>query len=296
MRILNLLEGSEKLFHFTDFDKLRFIIQSGAILCSAMELSEVYKVKRKLHINGKIFYLSLARSPYSMFIQSALSSSAHSNFILFEVDGRKLSRYGRVLPFHFFSTVSHDNDEMEDRLIGDRGRIPLDSGVFTGIRILADRSNSYLHMLVDDLSKFGIPIRLYDTRNKFLNGRGGESIEEFFNVDKDASPAELNKFYTSDDAEKFMKILLSYVKGNKITSEEADFVTQIFRTRFSNFTHLDAKRLMIKHYDVMREFFIVCRRLGMRMENLEHFVGTIERYITMDRNLDGASFVEDITK
>ena len=250
-------------------------------------------MSNKLGIDSAIyFYLSLARSLSSDF---SMGRIGRRSIVAFEVDGRKLSRYGRVLPFHFFSTVSHDNDEMEDRLIGDRGRIPLDSGVFTGIRILAERSDSYLHMLVDDLSKFGIPIRLYDNKNKFLNGRGGESIEEFFDVEKDVGDSEFNKFYTSDDAEKFLRILLSYVKGNKITSEDADFATEIFRTRFSNFTHLDAKRLMIKHYDLMREFFIICRRLGMKMENLEHFVGAIERYITMNRNLDGASFVKDMT-
>ena len=62
MKLLDLLEGSEKLFHLTKLEKLSDILVSGGLLCSTMNDVEAKRVGSRLGIEGKIFYLSMARS------------------------------------------------------------------------------------------------------------------------------------------------------------------------------------------------------------------------------------------
>ena len=59
----------------------------------------------------------------SEFISDA--SVSHTQCI-FEFSSRKLSRYGRVVPINFFNAAGAEwVDEMEDRLLSDRGVIPI---------------------------------------------------------------------------------------------------------------------------------------------------------------------------
>lgn len=117
MKLLDLLEGSDKLFHLTKLEKLSDMLVSGGLLCSTMNDVEAKRVRSRLGLEGKIFYLSMARSMRSSFIRNQLRYNNES-VVCFEIDGSKLSRYGRVLPINFFTRKREDTFEMEDRLIG----------------------------------------------------------------------------------------------------------------------------------------------------------------------------------
>lgn len=172
MRILNLLEGSEKLFHTCPIAAGISILRSGELHCSVVDNVEDEKISAKLGIGNAIyFYLSLARSLSSDF---SMGRIGRRSIVAFEVDGRKLSRYGRVLPFHFFDGYS-TTDEMEDRLLTSHPYIKLDSGVVTGVRVMCDS---------DDLLKFRnlvdwpFPILFYTRGQDFLLGRNGKTFSE----------------------------------------------------------------------------------------------------------------------
>lgn len=55
MKLLDLLEGSDKLFHLTKLEKLSDILVSGGLLCSTMNDVEAKRVSSRLGIEGKIF-------------------------------------------------------------------------------------------------------------------------------------------------------------------------------------------------------------------------------------------------
>lgn len=55
MKLINLLEGSEKLFHLTKLTNLSDMLVSGGLLCSTMNEVEDKRVRSRLGIEGKIF-------------------------------------------------------------------------------------------------------------------------------------------------------------------------------------------------------------------------------------------------
>ena len=55
MKLLDLLEGSDKLFHLTKLTNLSDMLVSGGLLCSTMKEKEDQRVRSRLGIEGKIF-------------------------------------------------------------------------------------------------------------------------------------------------------------------------------------------------------------------------------------------------
>lgn len=212
MKLLDLFEGSDKLFHLTKLTSLSDMLVSGGILCSTMNDVESKRVGGRLGIEGKIFYLSMARSMRSSFIRNQLRYN--ESVVCFEIDGSKLSRYGRVLPINFFNRKREDTFEMEDRLIGDRGLLEFSSGIFTGIRILVQPGNRGKWMdLFFELQKYGIPIKFFKNAEDFSTNRNSVGIDEWEDGEFSRNEGDLVPWYKLDVATEFINDVLKYLDG-----------------------------------------------------------------------------------
>jgi len=100
MKLVNLAEGSERLFHLVSVVYIESVISSGRLVLSQLMTkgNEYSAMERAYGKTSKLYFLSLARSLRSEFISDA--SASHTQCI-FEFSGRKLSRYGRVVPINF---------------------------------------------------------------------------------------------------------------------------------------------------------------------------------------------------
>lgn len=271
MKLLNLVEGSEKLFHLTKLTSLSDMLVSGGILCSTMNDVESKRVGARLGIEGKIFYLSMARSMRSSFIRNQLRYN--ESVVCFEIDGSKLSRYGRVLPINFFKRKSEDTFEMEDRLIGDRGLLEFSSGIFTGIRILVQPGNSGKWMdLFSELQKYGIPIKFFKNAEDFSTNRNSVGIDEWEDGEFSRNEGDLVPWYKLDVATKFLEDVLKYLDGG-MPDDVGKFQRGCGVLEYQVDTMLH--KLMVKNYKSVRKLYLRLRELGINSDQREEFFRTM---------------------
>lgn len=271
MRIINLLEGSDRLFHITKLSVLRDILHGGSLLGVPMSEKESERVRDRLGITGKLFYISFARSMYSSFIQKKISG----NVVCFEVDGTKLGRYGKVKPFNYFSDGGAD--EMEDRLVGDRVRIPLNSGVITGARIICNPSSLENYNLVLGLVECGIPVKLFSRMGDMLVGRRFETdLNVYFaGAEDDTDDEDTGEI---GGVKNFIDIISRYIDGDVIGPDEVRIVKKVYgliEYRVNEMFH----RFMNNHYDGIRGLMIKMRKYGVTATSREDFLRAIHNGI-----------------
>lgn len=179
MKIKQLLEGSEILFHGTTSPRFHQMVKVGGIVLSglASDHHEHPLVVRKLGISKKMYFLSLARSLHSMYLTSMIQSGYG---VVLQFDGRTLSRYGKIKPVHFFDFPGGD-DEMEDRLLSDHGMIPL-----TAVsKILVFCPRRFKNIFATFRSKYDVPMEFYSSGTDLMFRRKPKTFEEMFTEDYD---------------------------------------------------------------------------------------------------------------
>ena len=284
MRILNLLEGSEKLFHTCPIVAGISILRSGELHCSVVDKVEDEAMSNKLGISDAIyFYLSLARSLSSDFSTGRI---ARGSIVAFEVDGRKLSRYGRVLPFHFFDGGSA-TDEMEDRLVTSHPFIKLDSGVITGVRIMCDS---------DDLLKFrnivdwSFPVLFYTRGQDFLLGRNGKTFSEMSVRDGLTIEVGINSKSNMVFADT-LKLVNRYLDGDDFSDAEyVDFKKKLhYNLDMFKYVLTNAK---LVSPGLATKFVKHLKKYGIRPAGMEKFIRVIYEMVSAKEPFDHRTYLE----
>lgn len=287
MKILNLLEGSEKLFHLTTVGRIGRIVRTGGLSCGHITGLEEQRLRKRLGITGKLFYLSMARSVTSIFIRDLLQSG---NLVIFDIDGRRITKYGRVVPFNFFSSNSSNLDEMEDRLVGDHGVIPFNSGVYTRARVLVHNRKQVDVGNLRALGKYGFPVLVYSKQSDFLHGVNGKTVDEFFDENDTYKDPEDDLWVYSDGAGKYVQYFLKYAKGEKISESEAEYIISMKNNHGISFDEGGVRQFSQQHYDGVRKILIALRNHGWVGDNVSEICNRMVRAITRGV-LDGSEFI-----
>lgn len=284
MRILSLLEGSEKLFHTCPIAAGINILRSGELHCSVVDKVEDEAMRNKLGISDAIyFYLSLARSLSSDFSTGRI---ARGSIVAFEVDGRKLSRYGRVIPFHFFDGGS-TTDEMEDRLVTSHPFIKLDSGVVTGVRIMCDS---------DDMLKFrnlvdwSFPVLFYTRGQDFLLGRNGKTFSEMSVRDglsiEVGSSSRMNVSFADT-----LKLVNRYLDGEEFSDSEYEHFRDKLRYNLDMFKYVLTNAKLVSP-ELATKFVKHLKKYGIRPAGMERFIRVIYEMIVAKEPFDYRVYLE----
>lgn len=174
MKLINLSEGSEKLFHLVSVAYIESVISSGRLVLSQLmtKANEYAAFKRAYGKTSKLYFLSLARSLRSEFIKDA---GAATTQCIFEFSGRKLSRYGRVVPINFFNSINDEHvDEMEDRLVSDRGSISISECECVHVMC----PDKYIGRFKEMHERHGIEVRFYRKYRDLVSMRNWVNLEE----------------------------------------------------------------------------------------------------------------------
>lgn len=174
MKLVNLTEGSERLFHLVSVAYIESVISSGRLVLSQLMTkgNEYRAMERAYGKTSKMYFLSLTRSLMSDFISDA--SAAHTQCI-FEFSGRKLSRYGRVIPINFFNAEGAEKvDEMEDRLVSDRGIIPISE--CECVHVICP--NKFIGRFKEMHERYGVEVRFYRKYTDLVSLRNWINLDE----------------------------------------------------------------------------------------------------------------------
>ena len=174
MKLVNLAEGSERLFHLVSVVYIESVISSGRLVLSQLMTkgNEYSAMERAYGKTSKLYFLSLARSLRSEFISDA--SASHTQCI-FEFSSRKLSRYGRVVPINFFNAAGAEKvDEMEDRLLSDRGVIPISE--CECVHVICP--NKFIGRFKEMHERYGVEVRFYRKYADLVSLRNWVTLED----------------------------------------------------------------------------------------------------------------------
>lgn len=195
MKIINLLEGSEVLFHAVSNHAIESVLSSGKILLSQLfsNASEISAIRTAYgDAKTKLYFLSLARSMKSEFIMNMSGITQ----CIFQFSGRKLSRFGRIIPINYFNNSDRDEDvdEMEDRLVSDRGFIPISMCECVHV-VCTDKLLGRFKIMQE---MYGVNIKFYRTVREMKLMRNSMTLAERIG---DLSDGEINRqtFGTSQD-------------------------------------------------------------------------------------------------
>lgn len=173
MKITQLLEGSEVLYHRIGTTGLMKIIESGTIVMSQLTSNhqEVPVTRKITNIDKTMYYLSLARSLNSSYMRN----SAQKFMVVFQFSGRRLTKYGKIVPIDFFHNSEDGSDEMEDRLISNHGVIPINIAE----RVFVTCPNDKLPQIKRLIDKFAIPVMMFRTPYDLMIKRNGVPFEDY---------------------------------------------------------------------------------------------------------------------
>ena len=192
MKLVNLAEGSERLFHLVSVVYIESVISSGRLVLSQLMTkgNEYSAMERAYGKTSKLYFLSLARSLRSEFISDA--SAAHTQCI-FEFSSRKLSRYGRVVPINFFNAEGAEKvDEMEDRLLSDRGVIPISE--CECVHVICP--NKFIGRFKEMHERYGVEVRFYRKYADLVSLRNWVALDDMI---RGASEISSGKYSTIVD-------------------------------------------------------------------------------------------------
>ena len=252
----------------TNFFNFVKIIKARSLLCNSIHGREFTEVRDKLGITGQIFYLSMARSLTSSFIMNM--SRGDKTSIVFEIDGRKLSRYGRVLPFNYFSPGQYSPDEMEDRLVGNRGEISLTSGVITGIRVLNAAPTPEQYRVFKEANSLGIPMRFFSSSADLRGGRKFKTFEEMYaGATDEQERVERYELWARDIGPKFLQDFISYIDG-EMPENKTEFLNGC-EMLYSEFEFI-IREIMEFDYQIVRKMLMKLRRIGVAPNQRPNFM------------------------
>lgn len=281
MKILNLLEGSEVLFHGTSFHNFKGMTKSGGMVCSILDDVESERVHKRLGILGRLFYLSTARNIHSGFILQMVKG--YPNVVVFEINGRALSKYGKVLPFNYFNHKDPDYAEMEDRLISDKNKIPFSSDVFSAVRIVCKDSDKEI---VEEFKTYGIPMKFYASGSDLLLNKRPRTFEERFA--EVGEPEEIGEIaWNVPRTMEFMKQVIKYLDG------EMPDNTDMFAKQSKDFSYnVDRKlhRIMIFDHEIIKNLLVRLRKLGISPQERGNFFKSISVLAAAGNRFDPTTF------
>lgn len=259
MRILQLLEGSEILFHATPNKFIRSIATSGSISLSHLlaDHSELLLIRRQLKNNtDKLFYLSLARSLHSEY----LSKSLGGDITVFEFNSQTISKYGKISAYDYFSDAedSKKTDEMEDRLISDHPIIPLK--VVTRMHVVC--SDMMLPTFKHIAETYGIQIVFYKNVDMLKVRKGGMTFDERTSH-LQAVTGKFNPVTKNVEQEasilKFIDFGIKFLDGVEQTQDE-------YKKTFAPVVGMSMidilKAVQSAHPDTVKKFLIKLRKAG----------------------------------
>ncbi len=197
MRILNLIEGNtERLYHFTNFIGVVGMMRDGKIKLAKLATQDKESNLTNNAFPGagdKAYFLSTARNRSGDFLMN--NFRLREIGVLLSIDGRRVARYGRVIPVSYDETL---RGEQEDRIVSDHEFIPIDAVVssvdvyvprdliqqFMGIvtRDVVDDSG-YSDRLTAGFSvlrkiQHNFPnVRFFDDKQKFIRGFGSIQLD-----------------------------------------------------------------------------------------------------------------------
>ena len=163
------------VYHKTMGDSFYNIVKTDELHLELLAGREVFGGDHKAS-GSRFYYGSFARSPLSHFIQRA------NGTVIMEIDGQLLSSNYRARPVDFFSGITHNQDEMEDRLYSYEPVIKNFSRYIRSVHILRGVNDfdlikaaaKHLH------DNYGVDIFMYRDRGDFVMLRNGvrEDFEE----------------------------------------------------------------------------------------------------------------------
>jgi hypothetical protein len=178
MRILNLIEGNtERLYHFTNFIGVVGMMRDGKIKLAKLDRRrEVERTNNAFPGAGdKAYFLSTARNRSGEFLMN--NFRIREIGVLLTIDGRRVARYGRVIPVSYDETL---RGEQEDRIVSDKEFIPIDA-VVSSVDVYVPRDliqqfMSNFTVLRSIQEKFP-NVRFFDDKQKFIRGYGSIEID-----------------------------------------------------------------------------------------------------------------------
>lgn len=174
MRILNLIEGNtERLYHFTNFIGVVGMMRDGKIkLSKLVGQQEVERTNNAFPGAGdKAFFLSTARNRSGEFLMN--NFRIREIGVLLSIDGRRVSRYGRVIPVSYDETL---RGEQEDRIVSDKEFIPIDA-VVSSVDVYVPRDLIEKFTVLRSIQEKFPNVRFFDDKQKFIRGYGSIEID-----------------------------------------------------------------------------------------------------------------------
>lgn len=178
MRILNLIEGNtERLYHFTNFIGVVGMLRDGKIkLAKLVGQQEVERTNNAFAGSGdKAFFLSTARNRSGEFLMN--NFRIREIGVLLSIDGRRVARYGRVIPVSYDETL---RGEQEDRIVSDKEFIPIDA-VVSSVDVYVPRDLIQQFManftVLRSIQEKFPNVRFFDDKQKFIRGYGSIELD-----------------------------------------------------------------------------------------------------------------------
>jgi hypothetical protein len=179
MRILNLIEGNtERLYHFTNFIGVVGMLRDGKIKLSKLAAQDKESNLTNNAFPGagdKAYFLSTARNRSGEFLMN--NFRLREIGVLLSIDGRRVARYGRVIPVSYDETL---RGEQEDRIVSDHEFIPIDA-VVSSVDVYVPRDLIQQFManftVLRSIQEKFPNVRFFDDKQKFIRGYGSIEID-----------------------------------------------------------------------------------------------------------------------
>lgn len=185
---------SDIVFHFTSIYNAKSIVESGLFRLSTHLGTSADRLSHK---KEELFFFSLARTPFSSFIDPYWEG------VMFELDGRALSAKYRGAPVDYWG-AGWQKSEAEDRIFSREQHIPLlpyTSAVHIYYRDETgdmDRHSARIHRIKDIVGgclKKKIPVFVYDDVNSFKSRRNPIPLQQFISTVKSLKKVEHSPFF-----------------------------------------------------------------------------------------------------
>lgn len=216
VKILNLLEGSELLYHATFQDAMYGILRTGGIQLTDLRFNPWERgLMDDAHpsSSGKLYFLSMSRNRANDFSINLLKSNRGSLTFRICFTGRTISKYGKIYPINYYGSTG-DRGEMEDRLVSDVNKIPFSD--FDHVDVLLPQTGfvtDYHKKMLRTLAN-RVECRFFDNVKNFISGRG--AIDFDYDGEGEIDLERVNPFDTDDAGH----ALIKYLNHETLTKDE----------------------------------------------------------------------------
>lgn len=273
MRLTDLINESitDIVYHASDIHNAVGIVDDGKLSLRPVSVNnhEIEFAKRK----NQIYFLSTTRSKLGHY------HSKERAFVVFQLDGKKLSHNYSASPVDYFHTdknyKSRDKgDEMEDRLYSSNPEIPLWK-YLVSVSIVADNNDPYygaaIHHIVETLSKHKIPYKLFKDIKHYYNNKSDLTLNDY---DNDTMYAPDKHVHKPDEQSE--KILAAYVE--LLQGKEWETLSDTAREVYDNLHWYDIQRLIRKittsshstkfnKSDIVHQYLMLAKKHNIKNQN-----------------------------